>query len=175
MWSKWWPWIAVGVGTLLLIGVAVASDEEKGETGAETSAVPLSPAKATAVPELATPVPKQATPAPAKVTAVPEQATPAPEPATPVVEEMTEDERKGFHCLSPWDGNHSGMEALIREKMNDPDSMKTRTTSIAPVQGGIHAIKVDFTGKNALGGTVRHTANGFIDHDTCEATLWSIE
>ena len=46
--------------------------------------------------------------------------------------EEAEERRKGFHCLSEWDGNHDDLEALIRERLNDPGSMETIETRIAP-------------------------------------------
>ena len=88
--------------------------------------------------------------------------------------EDKENRRKGFHCLSTWDGNHDGMNELIKAELNDPGSLEVHTTRIAPVEGGVHAVKVDFSAKNAFGGMVRNEATGFIDHDTCEATLWGI-
>ena len=88
--------------------------------------------------------------------------------------EDKDNRRKGFHCLSTWDGNHDGMNELIKAELNDPGSLDVHTTSIAPVEGGVHAVKVDFSAKNAFGGMVRNEATGFIDHDTCEATLWGI-
>ena len=33
-------------------------------------------------------------------------------------EAKVEEERKGFHCLSAWDGNHGGMEDLVRPLLN---------------------------------------------------------
>ncbi len=92
--------------------------------------------------------------------------------------EEREEKRKGFHCLSKWDGNHDGLEALVRMQMNDPGSMKTYVTRITPVsefQQGNHYVEMDFGGKNAFGGMVRHTAHAWVDPDTCEATLLRIE
>ena len=91
-------------------------------------------------------------------------------------EDERENERKGFHCLSEWDGNHEGLEALIRDNLNDPGSMDTLETRITPVnEDGLHGVSLEFTAKNAFGGNVRHEATGFVDNDTCEATLLSIE
>ena len=86
-----------------------------------------------------------------------------------------EERRQGFHCLSPWDGNHDGLEALVRNHLNDPDSMETYSTVIGPVVNDEHRIKMEFGADNAFGGTVRHVAIGFVDHDSCEATLDFIE
>lgn len=78
---------------------------------------------------------------------------------------------KGFHCLSPWDGHSRQMNELIKTHLNDPDSFKARETRIAPEVDGTHVLFVEFTAKNALGGTVRNIATGMIDHDTCEALI----
>ena len=90
--------------------------------------------------------------------------------------ETLEEKRKGFHCLSAWDGNHDGLEALIRSQLNDPGSMKTYSTSILPVStDGTHTILVSFGARNRLGGMVRGNAVGSIDNKTCKATLSYIE
>lgn len=111
-------------------------------------------------------------------------ASPSPTPTAtrepdPTPTRESEDEafrRRGFHCLSAWDGNHDGLEALIRDQLNDPGSMETHNTFIAPLdETGFHAIRLEFSAKNAFGGRVRHTAWGFIDHKTCEAVLIGIE
>ncbi|MCY4085335.1 MAG: hypothetical protein OXG37_00210 [Actinomycetia bacterium] len=91
-----------------------------------------------------------------------------------------EEQWKGFHCLSDWDGNHDGFEAIVRGRLNDLDSMKTRQTEITPVQGpgsyeGLHVIRMEFTARNALGGVVRSRAVGTVRPDNCKATLLRIE
>ena len=83
-----------------------------------------------------------------------------------------EERRKGFHCLSPLDGNHDGIEALIRAQLDDPGSMETHETAITPVgDNGQHTIRVDFSAKNRFGGRVRTVAWGYVDPTTCTATL----
>ncbi len=82
-----------------------------------------------------------------------------------------EERRQGFHCLSAWDGNHDGLETLVKQHLNDPSSMETHQTLISPVVDGTHRIKMEFGAANAFGGMVRHVAIGYIDHETCEATL----
>lgn len=86
-----------------------------------------------------------------------------------------ENERKGFHCLSSWDGDHNGLERLVRARLNDPDSLDTLGTYIASVNdAGKHPVRMEFTATNAFGGRVRNNAFGLIDNDTCEAELLSI-
>jgi len=134
----------------------------------EAKAEPSTPARA---------APARETPArttPARTT--PARTTPARTTESSSNSAGAEDRRKGFHCLSAWDGNHDGLEALIRDRLNDPDSMETTKTEIAPVdEDGDHLIRLTFTAKNAFGGRVRNVAYGWVDHDTCKATLIGIE
>ena len=86
------------------------------------------------------------------------------------------DRHKGFHCLSAWDGNHAGLERLVRDQLTDPGSMETHTTRISPADAyGDHFIVIDFSSKNAFGGRVRFEASGFVDSETCKARLITIE
>ena len=86
------------------------------------------------------------------------------------------DRHQGFHCLSAWDGNHAGLERLVRDQLNDPGSMDTHTTRISPADAtGDHFIIIDFSAKNAFGGRVRYEARGFVDSETCKARLVTIE
>lgn len=73
-----------------------------------------------------------------------------------------EDRRKGFHCLSPWDGSHREFELLVKRHMNDPDSFEHVSTRVTPVQSdtGRHTIIMEFRGRNAFGGVVTNTAIG---------------
>ncbi len=97
-------------------------------------------------------------------------------PDEPSTEETAEDKRKGFHCLSAWDGHHDGLEALVKGHLNDPDSMKTYETRISPVNAdGRHLIVMEFGAKNAFGGMIRNTASGWVDNETCRASLLGIE
>ena len=90
--------------------------------------------------------------------------------------DTNEDKRKGFHCLSPWDGNHDGLEALIRDEIRDPNSMETIETRITPVNAnGNHTVSLTFRSRNGFGGMVRSTAFGTVDNDTCKATLLTIQ
>ena len=90
--------------------------------------------------------------------------------------ERAEERRQGFHCLSAWDGNHNGLEGLVRAELEDPGSMATYSTRIAPVDTvtNRHTIIMDFGARNTFGGMARNTAVGWIDHDSCEAELLSI-
>ncbi len=89
--------------------------------------------------------------------------------------EEAEDKRKGFHCLSSWDGNHSAFNELIKDEMHDPGSLKVYETGISPDEDGQHTIRVQFGGTNMFGAMVRQTAYGTVSNSTCEAELDFIE
>ena len=90
--------------------------------------------------------------------------------------EKAEEKRKGFHCLSPWDGNHDGLEALIKTQLKDPDSMETIETRMTPVNAnGNHRIVLKYRARNSFGGMVESQATGSVDNDTCKATLLTNE
>ena len=79
-----------------------------------------------------------------------------------------EEREKGFHCLSAWDGNHDGFEDVVRQRLNDPDSMNTINTLVGRNINGRHQITMNFTADNLLGGTERLTAKGYFDNATCD-------
>ena len=89
-------------------------------------------------------------------------------------EDKTEARRQGQHCLNLGNTNES-FYAKVYSNLVDPGSLKEELTVIGPVIDGEHRIKMDFTTRNALGQTVRSAAIGWVDHETCEATLDSIE
>ena len=63
----------------------------------------------------------------------------------------------------------------MRDRLNDPGSMKTYETRITPVDtdehGTGHYIVMDFGSRNSFGGMARANAYGWVDHVTCEAIL----
>ena len=70
-------------------------------------------------------------------------------------------------CVSAWDGNHDGLEALIRAQLNDPGSMETHGTYYNPsdsLTDGHITIRLDYGARNALGGMVR--TNAYADMGT---------
>ena len=113
-------------------------------------------------------------PATRNVAIAPTQTAEAMRVAT-VTAERVEYERKGFHCLDSWDGNHNGLEALVRDVLNDPSSMEIYDTLVSPVENGEHNIVMEFGARNVFGGIVRRTAVGTYDNETCEAVLISID
>lgn len=74
-------------------------------------------------------------------------------------------------CVSAWDGNHEGFEALIRDVLNDPGSMETHGTyynASDSIADGEITIRLDYGARNAFGGMVRSDALGVMDIETCE-------
>lgn len=64
-------------------------------------------------------------------------------------------------CVSTWDGNHEGLEALIRAQLNDPGSMETHGTyysSTDSIADGEIRIRLDYSANNIFGGKVRNDA-----------------
>ena len=89
-----------------------------------------------------------------------------------------EKRKSGLHCLSPLDGHHDGFQRLVKQQMNDPDSVEARETLIGKVSVGVssfgarqgkHVIVMDYTAKNPLDGTVRAQAVGYVDSESCQA------
>ena len=78
--------------------------------------------------------------------------------------------------MSTYDGNHDGLEDLIRARLKDPDSMETTETKITPVDAnGNHTVILKYRARNAFGGMVVEQALGIVDNDTCVATLLGVE
>ena len=88
-----------------------------------------------------------------------------------------EDRKKGFHCLSPWNGSHREFTRIVKRRMNDPDSFEHVATRVTPVHGdtGRHAIIMEFRGRNAFGGVVKNTAIGSYSPDCSSARLDGIQ
>jgi hypothetical protein len=64
-------------------------------------------------------------------------------------------------CVSPWDGNHDSLEALIRDRLHDPGSMETHSTYFNPdddIADGEIGIRLNYGARNRLGGMVRSDA-----------------
>ncbi|MEW6117320.1 MAG: hypothetical protein AB1553_10525 [Nitrospirota bacterium] len=68
---------------------------------------------------------------------------------------------RGF---SAWDGSHRGLEKIIKESMNDPDSYKHEET-VYWDKGDYLIVKTTFRGKNAFGGVVKNWVMAKADLD----------
>lgn len=84
--------------------------------------------------------------------------------------------RKGFHCLSSWDGSHPVVKKYVEENMRDPDSFEHIETRITPVtEGGMHQLVMKYRAKNGLGGMTVSSAIATVYNASCKATITSIE
>ena len=82
--------------------------------------------------------------------------------------EKAEEKRKGFHCLSAWDGSHREVVKDVKRLLNDPDSFEHDQTLVSPVSTeGTHNLTMHFRAKNAFGGYVRGTARATYTNAGC--------
>lgn len=93
-----------------------------------------------------------------------------------LTQEELEDRRKGFHCLSKWDGSHAAFKQEILDQLRDPDSFDHVETRVTPVGGnGRHQLYMDYRAKNGFGGMNFGTAKGYYDHETCEHVVLTLD
>ena len=86
--------------------------------------------------------------------------------------QKAEDKRKGFHCLSAWDGSHREVVKNVKRSLNDPDSFEHDQTLVSPVsKEGTHNLTMHFRAKNAFGGYVRGTARATYTNAGCTHVL----
>ena len=81
--------------------------------------------------------------------------------------EEDEKRRKGFHCLSVWNGTHSGVISRVKAILNDPDSFEHDETLVAPMQNGQHQFTMKYRAKNGFGAIMRGNALGTYGHEDC--------
>jgi hypothetical protein len=87
-------------------------------------------------------------------------------------QKTAEDRRKGFHCLSAWDGSHSGLVEQVKASLRDPASFEHDETSITPVsEKGVHVITMKYRARNGFGGMNVQTAIGTVQQSDCVASL----
>ena len=82
-----------------------------------------------------------------------------------------EDTRKGFHCLSGWNGSHYAIEQYVKKNLRDPDSYQHNETLITPVKDGIHTLIMTYRAKNGFGGYVPGMVIATVNNETCKATI----
>tara|TARA_E500000305_G_C4029093_1_gene243677 strand:- start:9912 stop:10556 length:645 start_codon:yes stop_codon:yes gene_type:complete len=90
--------------------------------------------------------------------------------------EEQEERRKGFHCLSAWDGSHQVFKRSVRDSMRNQSSFEHMETRITPVnEKGQHTLLMKYRAENGFGGMNVGVATGLVDSKTCRATILSIE
>jgi hypothetical protein len=82
-----------------------------------------------------------------------------------------QDRQRGFHCLSGWDGSNASLVEQVKSQLREPSSFEHISTSIEPDVSGKHNITMEYRARNGFGGMDVATAEGVVDHETCDATL----
>ena len=81
--------------------------------------------------------------------------------------EVSEKERKGFHCQSAWDGSIRSVVRNVKYKMKDPKSFEHIRTRITPVSNGKHTVIMSYRGRNGFGGMVVETEYTTVSNSSC--------
>lgn len=81
--------------------------------------------------------------------------------------EAFEKNRKGFHCLSGWDGSQRHVVNAVKEALNDPGSFDHISTVVAPVNNNRHTFKMEYRAKNGFGALIKGTATGTYGNKDC--------
>jgi len=90
--------------------------------------------------------------------------------------EAAEEKRKGFHCLSPWDGSHRDFKQTVKDSMREPDSFEHIETRITPVNAeGYHRVLMKYRARNGFGGINVGEALGLVLGSNCAVTLLYLE
>lgn len=79
-----------------------------------------------------------------------------------------EDSRKGFHCLSKWDGSHPGVVEEVKQRLRDPGSFEHDETRVTPAKDGVHTLYMTYRAKNGFGGVNVETAVATYSNDNCQ-------
>lgn len=98
--------------------------------------------------------------------------SPDPKEAAAAAAKAADENRKGLHCLSPWDGSSSQFVEAVKRQLRDPNSFEHAETRIAPVDGkGQHLIVMGYRAKNGFGGMNAVTAMGTVSNKDCSAIV----
>ena len=80
-----------------------------------------------------------------------------------------EERRKGFHCLSEWDGRHRGLANLVKAALREPPSFEHVETRIGPRgENGRHFVLMTYRARNGFGGMNVEQARAEISSESCE-------
>ena len=92
------------------------------------------------------------------------------------IADSQEKRRKGFHCLSAWDGSHRGVVKFAKTQLRDPKSFEHDSTSVWPVDAnGNHQLVMQYRAKNGFGGMSSGVVKAEFSNDTCGAIVKSID
>lgn len=77
--------------------------------------------------------------------------------------------RKGFHCLSGWDGSHSGFKRQVKLMMRNPSSFEHISTRVTPTNDeGVHTVLMEYRAENGFGGMTVGAAVGEFSNASCD-------
>ena len=93
-----------------------------------------------------------------------------------LAEQKAEEKRKGFHCLSSWDGSHRAVANWTKKQLREPKSFKHINTLVWPVDTqGNHQLVMQYKAKNGFGGMTSGVVKAFYSNSDCGATIKSID
>lgn len=88
------------------------------------------------------------------------------------IAETAENRRKGFDCLSGWDGSNASLVSIVKSQLRDPDSFEHVETKITPKDpNGQHMVVMTYRARNGFGGLNVNQAMARVDGSTCGAVL----
>lgn len=100
------------------------------------------------------------------------EAPPDPAIAKAAAEKDADEHRKGFHCLSAWDGSNDSFVETVKAGLRDPDSFEHIETTIAPATAkGHRPIEMKYRARNGFGGMNVEEVAGVVDPETCKAVI----
>jgi hypothetical protein len=84
-----------------------------------------------------------------------------------------EEKRKGFHCLSGWDGANRSTVKQVKSSLRNPDSFEHVETRITPLdeKTGEHNLGMTYRAQNGFGGMNVETIYARVSSSTCSARL----
>lgn len=92
--------------------------------------------------------------------------------ANDVAERRAADRAKGFHCLSAWDGSHTGLVDQVKSGLRNPSSFEHDSTEVGPLlRTNNRPIKMVYRAENGFGGMNVETVWGAMDQDSCAVTV----
>ena len=88
--------------------------------------------------------------------------------------EAAENKRKGFHCLSAWDGSHGDLVRQLKRQLNDPSSFEHSETRVTPVdENGEHRLVMEYRARNAFGALILQRLIATYRSSDCEVVTWN--
>ncbi|MCG8436034.1 MAG: hypothetical protein MJA83_18600 [Gammaproteobacteria bacterium] len=87
------------------------------------------------------------------------------------VAEKAENKRRGFHCLSAWDGSHHAVVGYVKDRLRDPGSFEHAETRISPNKDGNHLLIMEYRARNGFGGMSVATVTATVSNATCDAII----